>query len=235
MNQACKLDGYWQKLWRRRLSGLVGLFGVVGTTNIAWAHALDRSHGLPAPRWLYALGVALMVIVSVVMSGARVRGVPRDHSLARPVLIGGVQLLSAWLFTIIAVYLAHAVTLQTSVETTTLSTETSSEPLRPVRITMPPGITFERCLTLAPDQALSYWFQAAQPLVFDIHYHDQNEKILRYAIPEHPTHSEERTYSPPAARHYCLTWRNPTSDHVAFSWAFHTKTTIRPNPATNPL
>lgn len=217
MNMVFRLKG-WQRLVT--LSVLASCFG---TADIAWAHDLSQGHDLPAPLWLYTFSVMATVIASVamvdtfarggplLMPGLQLRGNVMGRWLIPPIAIGSV---SVALF--IALLMVGSMGDQ-SRAAKGLNMATMPE-ARSVHITMPPGITFERCLNLTPDQTLSYRFQAGQPLVFDIHYHAQN--VLRYAIREHSADSERRTYTPRSAQEYCLTWRNPASDPVAFSWAF---------------
>ncbi len=213
----------------QRLMSLAAWAGYFCTADIAWAHSFSQRYDLPAPLWLYAFSVMATVMASVSMVDAFVRGEssrrrPRPYrrddlrvgwSLSRwlvpPIAIGSVSVV-----VFIALLIASSIGNQSPAAAG--FTVSAIEPARPVRITMPPGITFERCLTLTPDQTLFYRFQADQPLVFDIHYHAQN--VRRYAIREHPANREARAYIPPSTQEYCLTWQDPASDPVAFSWAF---------------
>ncbi len=220
----------------QRLASLATLVGFLSIADITWAHNLSQGYNLPASLWLYAFSVMATVIASVAMVGAFVRSAcslplhgiivsrpriylrgdllddwPKVHLLVPPLAIGGAS---------VGVFMALLIVSSVGDQRpATKEFNTSAvEQVRPVRITMPPGITFERCLTLTPDQTLSYRFQAGQPLVFDIHYHTQN--VRRYAIDEHPAHREKRTYTPSSTREYCLTWQNAASDPIALAWAF---------------
>lgn len=227
MNTVCKLDGWRPAGWWRRLMGLAILLHAFVSANIGWAQGLDQHNNLPALLWPYALGATATVIVCVVIAGRVVRGMPWHRLLVDPVAIGGILLLSAGLSIILAYYVTYRP--QAMVERAVVqSTNSPTGETRLVQTTMPPGITFERCLTLTPDETLSYQFQADQPLVFDIHYHAQD--VRHYVIEEHAAQREKRTYTPPATQLYCLTWQNPTSAPVLFSWAFAKTTSTSDAP-----
>lgn len=235
MKTVCRLNR-WRWISDGHLSkSFVALFGILGAAEIAWAHDLSQGYDLPAPLWLYTLTVMAAVLASVAMVDALVWHQPARHAiaLAQPRLDLGVDPSVHWLippiaigslsvgvFVVLLVISSAGDARQTSEAFPEALDVASIDQARPVRIAMPPGITFERCLTLTPDHTLFYQFQADQPLVFDIHYHVGN---VRYdAVREHLVAREQRQYTPPATREYCLTWQNPSSDPVGFSWAFTT-------------
>lgn len=209
--------------------GLAVLLGAVGITDIVWAHDLSQRYDLPAPLWLYTFTVMAAVIASVAMVDALVRGTTmrlgvivlqprldlRHRPIVRwlfpPIALGG---LSVGVFVVLLIMSSAGYSNSTPEGFNVFPINQA----RPVRITMPPRITFERCLILTPAQTLSYWFQADQPLVFDIHYHAQN--VRYYGVEAHLAKREQRMYTPPSTQEYCLTWQNPASAPVALSWAF---------------
>ncbi|ETX00593.1 MAG: hypothetical protein ETSY1_10735 [Candidatus Entotheonella factor] len=206
------------------LISLAAWAGVLGPADMAWAHRLSQGDSLPAPLWLYALSVMATLMAAVAIIDAFVQGEglrplrggllghgPMVHLLVPPIAIGGAVV------GVFIVLLSVSAVDDPSPEIKAWSAS-ALEQTRAVRITMPPGITFEHCLTLTPDDTLSYWFQADQPLVFDIHYHTQN---VRYdAIDAHSVRHEQRTYTPFLTQEYCLTWQNPVSSPIGLSWAF---------------
>ena len=109
-----------------------------------------------------------------------------------------------------------------SVETLAEGKQRLPETPPDVVTTLPPGVSFERCLTLTPAEVLSYAFQADQPVVFDVHYHRGVRMV--YAQQRRTASSEAGTYHATSAREYCLTWHNTGQEAIRLSWRYAAQT-----------
>ena len=83
---------------------------------------------------------------------------------------------------------------------------------------LPPGVVFERCVTLPSDDTLSYSFKADQPVVFDVHYH--RDALVSYARRKRTVISEAGQYDSTSLRDYCLTWHNTSRKAIRLSWRY---------------
>ncbi len=68
---------------------------------------------------------------------------------------------------------------------------------------------FETCFDLALGETLAYRFNATDSVLFNIHYHQENEVI--HAISEHLIARRNGTFEPDISARYCLMWTNPNT------------------------
>ena len=89
----------------------------------------------------------------------------------------------------------------------------------PYKVTpLPPGVAFERCLTLFPSDGLAYSFKTDQPVVFDLHYH-RGSKLV-YAWYKEAVSSGAGRYDATTSQEYCLTWHNTSREAIQLSWHY---------------
>lgn len=74
----------------------------------------------------------------------------------------------------------------------------------------------EECLNLRPGQALAYSFESAQPVQFNIHYHEGEEAL--YPVSKEGISGLKGTFRPAKSRNYCFMWSNSQSKPVKLSY-----------------
>jgi hypothetical protein len=68
---------------------------------------------------------------------------------------------------------------------------------------------FEKCLDLAQGETLIYRFNANKAVLFNIHYHKEQEVI--HAVSEQRIARSSGTFEPRVSARYCLMWTNPNT------------------------
>ena len=90
-----------------------------------------------------------------------------------------------------------------------------------VEINLPTRVIHEECLKLVLENVVLYSFEASNPLIFDIHYHD-GTKIVD-AFPKKTIATLESTLIPEEMQEYCMTWTNHQPQSVQLNYQFQIK------------
>ncbi|MBS1254213.1 MAG: hypothetical protein MAG581_00002 [Deltaproteobacteria bacterium] len=87
-----------------------------------------------------------------------------------------------------------------------------------VAITLPPKRYFEKCLDIKGTQQLKYSFSSEDLVSFNLHYHDQGDKL--FALKEDSVAELEHTFKPEKRAYYCLMWGNSGKEKVKMQYQF---------------
>ena len=90
-----------------------------------------------------------------------------------------------------------------------------------VEINLPTRVIHEECLKLVQENVVLFSFEASNPLIFDIHYHD-GTKIVD-AFPKKTIAALESTLIPEEMQEYCMTWTNHQPQSVQLNYQFQIK------------
>ena len=87
-----------------------------------------------------------------------------------------------------------------------------------VSLTLIPKRYHEKCLDIRPTDKLQYSFTSDVVLSFNLHYHDEGEKI--YIVKNESTDKIENIFSPEKRGYYCLMWGNSGKDDSKINYHF---------------
>ena len=93
----------------------------------------------------------------------------------------------------------------------------NGQPQTPKPVTLKPGKTFEKCMTLAPPQKVEYRFESAAKINFHLRYHKGEHAY--YPVKLDRTNGESGLYEAKAKEVYCLMWENKTSADVELTYS----------------
>ena len=96
-----------------------------------------------------------------------------------------------------------------------LSASTFSQAGKP--ITIKPGKVHEKCLSLTPPQKLTYSFESAAKLNFNLNY--RKGDLVYYPVKLDRTNGESGLYEAKARENYCLVWENKSGADVALTYS----------------
>ena len=88
-----------------------------------------------------------------------------------------------------------------------------------VELTLFGADVHEECVFLWEDRALRYAFTASAPVLFDIHYHPQDDPSYLHG-PEQVASVASRTVIPPTVGEFCLNWTNLEQTRVRLQYSF---------------
>lgn len=83
-------------------------------------------------------------------------------------------------------------------------------------LSVPPGTIAEVCGKLSKGQSVAWTFSAAQPMDFNIHYHEGQE--VRYPVRQDQSRAAQGVFDPGSGQTYCWMWTNET--HAAIGLGF---------------
>ena len=90
-----------------------------------------------------------------------------------------------------------------------------------VEIQLPSLATHEECLKLLQENEVVYYFEASDPLTFDIHYHDGTRIVDAFA--KKTISDLKATLRPEIVQEYCMSWSNHQPKEVQLKYQFQIK------------
>ena len=87
-----------------------------------------------------------------------------------------------------------------------------------ISVTLLPKRYHEKCVDLSPNKALQYGFNSDLHLSFNLHYHDQGEKI--FIVKEDSTNNIDKIFKPQKRSYYCLMWGNSGGKNKKINYYF---------------
>ena len=84
-------------------------------------------------------------------------------------------------------------------------------------VTLAPTEIHEACLELAAGQRLRYAFDSAQPLDFNIHYHEGD--AVTYPVEHGQIATASDAFTAPIAQVSCLMWNNPNAAPATLNYS----------------
>ena len=85
-------------------------------------------------------------------------------------------------------------------------------------VTLVPKRYYEKCVDLSPKSELKYGFNSDSHLLFNLHYHDEGEKI--YIVKEDSTNNIDKSFKPQKRSYYCLMWGNSGEKNKKINYYF---------------
>ena len=79
----------------------------------------------------------------------------------------------------------------------------------------------EECMTLEPNQELTYAFKATTDLKFNLHYHEGKNVV--FPIKEDKISKHSGTFKPKSKQDYCLMWANKSDKDATVTYEFEVK------------
>ncbi len=87
-----------------------------------------------------------------------------------------------------------------------------------VSVTLVPKRYHEKCVDLNTNQKLQYGFNSDALLKFNLHYHDEGEKI--FIVQEDSSNNLEKIFKPQKRAYYCLMWVNSGEKNKKIDYYF---------------
>ena len=87
-----------------------------------------------------------------------------------------------------------------------------------VSITLVPKRYHEKCVDLNSNNEFQYGFNSDARLAFNLHYHDEGEKI--FVFKKESINSLEKVFKPKNRAYYCLMWSNSGEKNKKINYYF---------------
>jgi len=90
-----------------------------------------------------------------------------------------------------------------------------------ISVTIVPKRYHEKCVDLSTKNELLYGFNSDSHLSFNLHYHDEGEKI--FIVKEDSTDNLDEVFKPQKRSYYCLMWLNSGVKNKKINYYFKIK------------